>query len=188
MKVAKIRYHNHGWTAIKALWLIVSFAIGAILASFLLGSVAKPIVTPWFLISVLLLPLTFAVNLRMKTGELTEQSGLSREEKKRLRRAIKGKKRQLNVAIIFYILSAFAIGILFVTSAGDTDLLKGALIIASGLICGSIYSVKLILDELTQLEDFKGVLADRAKQRKQQGSALKELKKKAPLKMIADNG
>lgn len=176
MILTMTKHSQYGWTAIGAFGLILFCAAGALLAKVFLGEVAHFSATPWILISVQLAPVPLAFYLRTKFSEVRDSKGLSSTERRRLAYIIRGKRRQVAIAMICYLLAAFVSALAFSVGSGDESLSRIALIVSSGFVAGSIFSVFLILSELNEVDEFKQKIQDRSEQHSKQISALKRLR------------
>ncbi len=167
-----------GWTLAAVLGVIASAAIGAYCFDFLLKLVPNDvqITVPWVLITLFILPLTFAVQLLIKTWEINDEENLSRDEKRRLKVIVDEKIRQIWMAIIYYVLGAVVVAALFVFSSADQNLFRVTIQLTGGLLAISVFSVFLILSETHKLSKFRTKLKARADERKRQRAALKRMK------------
>jgi hypothetical protein len=160
--------------------VIASAIIGAFGFEVLLRLIPKgaQIAVPWVIVSLFLLPFTLCVQLVLKLWELKEQDDISRDERRRLNSLIKGKTRQLFIAIIYYVLSAVIVVALFVFIPNDVELFKVAIKITGILLGVSMFSIYLILLEMEEIADFKAKIVERARSKEKQKSALKRLNAK----------
>lgn len=169
-----------GWTVLGALGVVAFGLLGAALTSLLTGPSLSPPAPPWTFITILLLPLTMAVSVLARLGELKALDGLSRSEQRRLDDRIAVKRRQVAVAISFYLASALFLGIAFygASSAGAAAMLPMPLVvrIAGGLDGVALFSVGLLLLEMHEVEDFRGALSRRANSDKSKAAALSRLR------------
>lgn len=169
-----------GWTALGALGVVAFGLFGAALTSLLTGSSIGSQAPPWTFITILLLPLTIAVSVLAKLGELKSMDGLSRNEQRRLDDRVAAKRRQVGVAIAFYLVSALFMGIAFygASSAGTAVILPMSLVvrIAGGLSGAALFSAGLLLLEMREIEDFRGALSRRANSEKGKTAALTRLR------------
>ena len=166
-----------GWTGFGILGAILSAAIGALGFAGLMHLVPAEasVATPWVLVSLFILPLTYCVQLLFKIFDLKELGGLSKNEKRRLKPIINGKTRQLFIAIIYYVLSAVLVVTLLFFSSDNQDLVKYIIVFIGGLLGVSIFSMALIFMEIKELTDFKAKIKQRSDDKKSQRKALKRL-------------
>lgn len=167
-----------GWTAYAALGVIVAATIGALSFYGLFNIVPEEAikVAPWVLVSLFLLPIAYAVQVLIKLWELNSVKGLSNNERRRLAHIIKGKTRQFFIAIMFYVLSAALIVILYSFTSIENGLFKLSIIITGGLLGISIFTVALIFSEMKEVYDFSNDLQVRKEVNEKKKIALNKLK------------
>jgi len=170
---------QRGWTAFGAIGTIIAAGVGALAFEGLMRliPIGANVATPWVLVSLFSLPLAYCVQLLLKIWGLKEQNGLSREEKRRLEKIIKGKARQLTIAIFCYVLFAFIIAILFFLSSSNPALFSPSILITGGFLGISIFSMGLIFSEMEELYAFKAKLANKATKNIKKNELLNRLKK-----------
>jgi predicted Abi (CAAX) family protease len=169
--------YEQGWTGYGILGTILSAAIGVLGFSGLMRLIPAEasVATPWVLVSLFILPLTYCVQLLFKVFDLKELTGLSKNEKRRLKPIINGKTRQLFITIIYYVLSAILVVTLLFFSSDNQELIKPIIVLIGGLLGISIFSMALVFIEMKEVTDFKAKIKQRADDKKNQRSALKRL-------------
>jgi len=172
--------NQDGWTGFGILGAILSSVIGALSFAGLMRLIPAEasVATPWVLVSLFILPLTYCVQLLFKIFDLKELSGLSKNEKRRLNPIINGKTRQLFIAIIYYVLSAVLVVTLLFFSSDNQELVKYIIVFIGGLLGVSIFSMALIFMEMKELTDFKATIKQRSDDKKNQRASLKRLNHK----------
>jgi len=169
--------YEQGWTGYGILGAILSASIGALVFSGLMRLIPAEasVATPWVLVSLFILPLTYCVQLLFKIFDLKELQGLSKSEKRRLKTIINGKTRQLFIAIIYYVLSAVLVVTLLFFSSDNQEFVRSITVLIGSLLGISIFSMALVFIEMKELTDFKAQIKQRADDKKSQRSALKRL-------------
>jgi MFS family permease len=169
-----------GWTGSGTLAVLLCAAMGGILAHYIISSLDQnsPPTVQWGLISVFLLPLTFATQLWVNFNGLREIKGITGSERRRITETVKAKLRQIQFAILFYALSALVIGFGLLFSTGNWKVYH-AITVFTGLSLGiSMASLFLILNESRELSEFKNKISERAQRNKQLGKKLTALQSK----------
>ncbi len=169
-----------GWTGSGTLAVLLCAAMGGILAHYIISSLDQnsPPSVQWGLISVFLLPLTFATQLWINFNGLREIKGITGSERRRITETVKAKLRQIQFAILFYALSALVIGFGLLFSTGNWKVYH-AITVFTGLSLGiSMASLFLILNESRELSEFKNKISERAQRNKQLGKKLTALQSK----------
>jgi len=169
-----------GWTGSGTLAVLLCAAMGGILAHYIISSLDQnsPPSVQWGLISVFLLPLTFATQLWVNFNGLREIKGITGSERRRITETVKAKLRQIQFAILFYALSALVIGFGLLFSTGNWKVYH-AITVFTGLSLGiSMASLFLILNESRELSEFKNKISERAQRNKQLGKKLTALHSK----------
>lgn len=170
-----------GWTGIGALAVVISAAMGALMAHYIVSSfdqTTAPVVQ-WGLLTVFLLPMGFAIQLWGNLNSIRETKGLSGSERRRIRETVAEKVRQVQIALSFYMLSAMLIAFglwLSPTSWG----VYHAVTVFTGLSLGiSISSFFLMLHEWREISNFKSKVFERSARKKQLEKKLEALNPKS---------
>lgn len=152
--------------------------MGGVLAHYIISSMdqASPPIIQWGLISVFLIPLTFATQLWVNFNSLREIKGISGAERRRLRETVSAKLRQIQIAILFYACSAIIIGFGLLFSTGDWAIYHMITVFTGSSLGISMASLFLILSEGRELADFKNKISERAGRTKQLNKKLDTLK------------
>lgn len=170
-----------GWTGIGALAVVLSAAMGALLAHYIVSSFdrATAPVVQWGLLTVFLIPMGFAVQLWTNLNGIRETKGLSGTERRRIRVTVTEKVRQVQIALSFYMASAIIIAFgLWFSPASWT--VYHAVTVYTGLSLGiSIASFFLMLHEWREVSNFKGRVFERSAHRKQLAKKLDALDPKS---------
>jgi MFS family permease len=171
---------QRGWTGVGALAVVLSAAIGALLAHYLVSSFdqSTPPVVQWGLLTVFLLPIGFATHLWVNLNSLRETKGLSGSERRRIRATVAEKVRQVQIALGFYMVSAviIAFGLWFSPSSWK---IYHLVTIFTGMSLGmSVSSFFLILQEWKEISNFKGKIHERSSRNKQLAKKLEALSPK----------
>lgn len=170
-----------GWTGIGALAVVLSAAIGALLAHYIVSSfdqTTAPVVQ-WGLLTVFLLPMGFAIQLWVNLNSIRETKGLSGNERRRIRQTVSEKIRQVQIALSFYMLSAMliALGLWFSPASWQV---YHVVTVFTGLSLGiSIASFFLMLHEWREISDFKAKIFERSSRKKQLDKKLTALNPKS---------
>lgn len=175
---------QEGWTGLGALAVLLSAAMGGLAMHFFLLSADQnsPPSIQWGILTVFLLPLGFATQLWWNLNSLRELKGVTESERRRLRETVSGKRRQIGIAICFYICSAFAIAIGLFLSTGNWLIYSIATIYTGVALAISICSFFLILNEIRELSDFKSKVHERAIKVKSINKKLEKMSAKATKK------
>lgn len=172
---------QRGWSSLGALAVLVSAAMGGLATHFFLQSADQntPPAIQWGLLTIFLLPLGFATQLWWNLNNLREIKGITESERRRIRETVKEKRRQIQIAICFYVCSAFAIAVGLFLSSGNWPIYSLVTIFTGITFAISICSFFLILNEIKHLSDFKSKVHERAIKTK---SINKKLEKLSPKK------
>lgn len=170
-----------GWTGMGALAILVSAAMGGLATHFFLQSAdqGSPPAVQWGLIAVFLLPMGFATQLWLNLSTLREIKGITESERRRIRETVKAKRRQIQIAISFYICSAFIIAAGLFISPGNWQIYSLVTVFTGISFAISICSFFLILNEMKEVSDFRSKVHERAIKTK---SINKKLEKLSPKK------
>lgn len=172
---------QRGWTGLGTLAVIVSAAIGALAAHYIVSSFdqSTPPVVQWGLLTVFLLPMGFAIQLWVILNGLRETKGLSGSERRRIHITVMEKIRQVQIAISFYVFSAVIIAFGLLLSPASWPAYH-AVTVFTGLSLGiSTASIFLILHEWREVSSFKSKVFERGVRNKQISKKLDDLKPKA---------
>lgn len=166
-----------GWTGLGVLAVVLSAAMGALLAHYIVSSFDQttPPVVQWGLLTVFLLPMGFAIQLWVNLNSIRETKGLSGSERRRIKVTVAEKVRQVQIALSFYMLSALAIAFgLWFSPASWT--VYHAVTVFTGLSLGiSVSSFFLILHEWREISNFKSTVFERSSRSKQLAKKLGSL-------------
>ncbi|BGE57104.1 TPA: hypothetical protein L5Y18_006275 [Pseudomonas aeruginosa] len=169
-----------GWTGVGVLAVVLSAAMGALLAHYIVSSFDRTTapVVQWGLLTVFLLPMGFALQLWSNLNSLRETKGLSGSERRRVRETVSEKIRQVQIALSFYMLSAMliAFGLWFSPSSWKV---YHVVTVFTGLSLGiSIASFFLMLYEWREVSNFKSRVFERSARNKQLNKKLGALSSK----------
>lgn len=167
-----------GWTGGGTLAVLLCAAMGGVLAHYIISSMnqTSPPIVQWGLISVFLIPLTFATQLWVNFNSLREIKGISGSERRRVRETVSAKLRQIQIAILFYACSAIIIGFGLLFSTGNWMIYHMITVFTGASLGISMASLFLILHEGRELSDFKNKVSERASATKQLNKKLDALK------------
>lgn len=166
-----------GWTGGGTLAVLLCAAMGGILAHYIISSLdhTSPPSVQWGLISVFLIPLTFATQLWVNFNGLREIKGITGSERRRVIETVSAKLRQIQFAILFYAGSALIIGFGLLFSTGNWKVYHLITIFTGSSLGVSMASLFLILTESRELADFKNKISERAQRNKQLNKKLSVL-------------
>ncbi|VXC94596.1 conserved membrane hypothetical protein [Pseudomonas sp. 8Z] len=169
-----------GWTGIGVLAVVLSAAMGALLAHYIVSSFDRTTapVVQWGLLTVFLLPMGFAIQLWVNLNSIRETKGLSGSERRRIRVTVSEKTRQAQIALSFYMLSAIiiAFGLWFSPASWK---IYHAVTVFTGLSLGiSIASFFLMIHEWREISNFKSKVFERSIRNKQLAKKLEALNPK----------
>ncbi|MFI8735822.1 hypothetical protein ACIGKM_07890 [Ectopseudomonas toyotomiensis] len=170
-----------GWTGIGVLAVVLSAAIGALLAHYIVSSFDRTTapVVQWGLLTVFLLPMGFAIQLWSNLNGIRETKGLSGSERRRIRETVSEKVREVQIALSFYMVSAIVIAFGLWFSPASWKVYH-AVTVYTGLSLGiSIASFFLMLHEWREVSSFKGRVFERSARRKQLAKKLEALDPKS---------
>ena len=173
-----MKMKRSGWTGLGLLAVILAASIGGLTAHYIVMSADRssaPIVQ-WGLLTIFLLPIGFAMQLWHILGSVSDTKGLSGSEKRRLESTIEGKSRQLQIAVMFYVVAAalIALGLL---KSPDNWFIYQLVTIFTGMCLGiSIASIFLILQEWREIAAFKRKISARQSRAKAVGKKLERLR------------
>ncbi|MHC3749344.1 hypothetical protein ACYKDZ_10710 [Stutzerimonas stutzeri] len=170
-----------GWTGTGVLAVVLSAAMGALLAHYIVASFDRTTapVVQWGLLTVFLLPMGFAIQLWVNLNSIRETKGLSGSERRRIRETVSEKIRQVQIALTFYLVSAIiiAFGLWFSPASWKV---YHAVTVYTGLSLGiSISSFFLILHEWREISNFKSKVFERSARNKQLAKKLDALDPKS---------
>ncbi|WP_275628800.1 hypothetical protein [Pseudomonas sp. 273] len=171
---------QQGWSGLGAMAVILSAAIGALAAHYIVSSFDQntPPVVQWGLLTVFLLPMGFAIQLWTSLNGIRETKGLSGNERRRIRVTIDGKIRQVQIAICFYVLSAMVIAFGLLLSPRSWPIYH-IVTVFTGMSLGiSTASIFLILHEWREISSFKSKVFERSVRKKQLEKKLESLNHK----------
>ncbi|UUC83842.1 hypothetical protein NPN27_01365 [Stutzerimonas stutzeri] len=165
-----------GWTGIGVLAVVLSAAMGALLAHYIVSSFDRTTapVVQWGLLTVFLLPMGFAIQLWVNLNSMRETKWLSGSE-----RTVSEKIREVQIALSFYLVSAviIAFGLWFSPASWKV---YHAVTVYTGLSLGiSISSFFLILHEWREISNFKSRVFERSARNKQLAKKLDALNPKS---------
>lgn len=173
--------NQSGWTGIGALAVVLSAAMGALLAHYILSSfdqTTAPVVQ-WGLLTVFLLPMGFAIQLWVNLNGIRETKGLSGSERRRIRNTVAEKIRQVQIALSFYIVSAMVIALGLWFSPASWKVYH-AVTVFTGLSLGiSTSSFFLMIHEWREISNFKSTVFERSARNKQLTKKLDALNPKS---------
>lgn len=152
-----------GWTGIGVLAVVLSAAMGALLAHYIVSSFDRTTapVVQWGLLTVFLLPMGFAIQLWVNLNSMRETKWLSGSE-----RTVSEKIREVQIALSFYLVSPviIAFGLWFSPASWKV---YHAVTVYTGLSLGiSISSFFLILHEWREISNFKSRVFERSARNK----------------------
>ncbi|AVX11485.1 hypothetical protein ACM7LV_10835 [Pseudomonas aeruginosa] len=165
-----------GWTGIGVLAVVLSAAMGALLAHYIVSSFDRTTapVVQWGLLTVFLLPMGFAIQLWVNLNSMRETKWLSGSE-----RTVSEKIREVQIALSFYLVSPviIAFGLWFSPASWKV---YHAVTVYTGLSLGiSISSFFLILHEWREISNFKSRVFERSARNKQLAKKLDALNPKS---------
>lgn len=171
---------QYGWSGAGVLAVILSASIGALAAHYIVSSFDKstPPVVQWGLLTIFLLPIGFAIQLWTNLNNLREINGLSGSERRRIRETVKGKIRQVQIAISFYVLSAIVISFGLLMSPSNWRVYHLVTVFTGFSLGVSTASIFLILHEWREVSNFKGLVFERSSKNKQLSKKLEALQAK----------
>lgn len=156
--------------------VIASMAIGAFIFRSAFSFISDgQIIIPWALVSIVLLPVTMAIQLIPKLIELKEQKSLTNSERRRLNIIVEEKIWQARLSIYYNFTSAIVFAGFFSFTPKDHPLFGLGIMIIGSLLGASIASIWLVERESKELFEFKAKLAIRLQAKENQKSALKRL-------------
>ena len=170
---------RNGWSGIGVLAVMLSAVIGGLAAHYIVMSAdqSTPPIIQWGVVTVFILPVGFTVHLWNALSNITETKGLSGAERRRLEQTIRGKTRQLIIAIMFYALSAAVIALGLLASPGSWFIYQ-LVTIFTGMSLGiSIASMFLMLHEWRDITAFKRKIVSRSAAEKASRKKLGKLTK-----------
>lgn len=170
-----------GWTGLGALAVIISAAIGALAAHYIVSSFDQktPPIVQWGLLTVFLLPMGFSIQLWNGLNSLRETKGLTGSERRRIRTTASEKIRQIQISIGFYAIAAMLIAFGLLLSPTSWAIYH-LVTVFTGLSIGiSIASIFLLLHEWREISEFKNKVFERSAKNKALNKKLDALKAKS---------
>lgn len=162
-----------GWTGLGAVALLLSAGLGALAFDAILSLHPQSMKysPPWLLISVFLFPVAFCVQLVSKFRDIEDVDGLSQMEQSRLTRIVAAKRRQVWIAVGFYVFSALFTAAVFLLPSQHPLFFSGYNVIG-GLLGMGIFALACIWKEFEAANSFVRDCKRAAKRRKAAKSAL----------------
>lgn len=175
-------HSQQGSAATSYIWLVLSAVVGSGLFLLLLcasgGTLPKAV--PYAFGTWLVAPVAGCTVLLSKLFDLKEQSGLNRDEQRRLKNILDVKIGRVITAIILMTVS----GITLISSfyfLSEHPVWFRRVLIATGALAGlSVYALVWSFLVTNEITSFRANLKTREETKKKQRAALKHLKKKNP--------
>ncbi|UEG19778.1 hypothetical protein [Pantoea ananatis] len=155
-----------------------AFVAGALLFYFLTFSLDKNIVIPIGMLGLLLLPVGVCSQIIYKTNELKENSSLKGSEQRRLDYYISKKIFRCYCWLVFYILTALLLFVVYYLGEAKYIFLKEVVVSVGGLFGVSLSSILPLHIKYIEISDFKAHLIQRENKIKRQKELLKGLRGK----------
>jgi len=155
-----------------------AFIAGAWLFYFLTFSLNNNIVIPIGMLGLLLLPVGVCTQLIIKTNELKENISLKASEQRRLAYYISKRLFRCYCWLVFYILSALLLFVVYYLGEAKYIFLKEAVVSVGGIFGISLSSILHLHIKYVEISDFKSHLIHRENKIKKQRELLKGLREK----------
>ncbi|WP_210459597.1 hypothetical protein [Pantoea ananatis] len=156
-----------------------AFVAGALLFYFLTFSLDKNIVFPIGMLSLLLLPIGVCSQVIYKTNDLKENTSLKASEQRRLAYLISKKIFRCYCWLVFYIITALLLFVVYYLGEGACIFLKEIVALVGGIFGVSMSSILHLHIKYVEISDFKAYLVQRENKIKRQKELLKGLKEKS---------
>ncbi|ELY2796240.1 hypothetical protein SNN58_001690 [Cronobacter dublinensis] len=158
--------------------LILAFVLGCVSFYFVASHTSlQDTSTPWFMLTLLLIPSTYCVQAFFKLPEVNEHPSLSSSELRRLKPIIKIKKRRLTLLFCYYLFAAATLALAFFSFPIKSYFFSHAFTLTGGLLISSLYSFVFIKDNMDEIQAFKSMLIHRAETEKSKKELLKKITK-----------
>lgn len=165
-----------GSSTLSVFAMLLSAAVGAIAFCYLAKWVNLSGPLPWGILTVVLLPVGFAMQLLNKLNDARELEGLTRSEERRLRAILDIKVRDSWLIIGFCTLAAVVIAILFWLISTEHGAAQRNLTVVGALIGLMIWSIGSIAAGFKELAKFRGAISSRKQDDKAVRNALSKLR------------
>ena len=155
------------------------FVVGALLFYFLTFSLNNNIAIPLAMVGLLLLPLGVCSQVIYKTNELKENTSLKTSEQRRLAYYISKKIFRCYCWLVFYILTALLLFVVYYLGEAKYPLLREIVVVVGGLFGVSLSSILHLHTKYIEISDFKAYLIQRENKIKRQKELLEGLRDKS---------
>lgn len=165
----------------KIIHLVIMFAffcIGYFIINKSLGFVTDgvAIATPWAVVGLMQLPLSYCIQAIFKINEVNDHSSLTPAELRRLSPLVKSKGRLMVCLLVFYFFSTLFVVLGLMVSAGRQELLFKILEVSGGLLFVSLYTSLFVHRIMIEIQSFRSLLNRRDYDKKERESFLDKLK------------
>lgn len=163
---ARVSRSEQGWSAIGFMVVLAAGAFGYLLFKGAMSYLNGPFTPPWYMFTLLLLPVGVSFQSLFKLHELNSPpEGLNRRERQRLGSMVSDKERQLYIGLAFYVLTAvFTVFVFWFGSAGS-PIVSWGLPIVGALLGICLASLGFMAAEMREVSKFIGLVQQRERDR-----------------------